>query len=187
MIGRRRNLVVGSALAVPVTAIAIAGCGGSGNANASPHAGSAKNGATVNVRNTKLGNVLVDSQGRTLYLFEKDKTSNSTCTGACASVWPPFRSSGKPKAGAGVKASLLGTTSRSDGKPELTYNGHPLYYYTGDQKAGDTNGEGLDQFGAEWYVLSPAGNKIEGHGSTPASTSASTDFSSTPTAGGRGY
>ena len=69
---------------------------------------------------------------------------------------------GRPKAGSGVNASMLGTTTRSDGKDEVTYNGHPLYYYAGDQKAGDTNGQDLNQFGAPWYVVSPAGNKI-GH------------------------
>jgi predicted lipoprotein with Yx(FWY)xxD motif len=119
----------------------------------------------VNVRNTSLGNILVASQGRTLYLFEKDTGSKSMCSGVCASDWPPFRTSGKPKAGSGVTASLVGTTTRSDGKPEVTYNGHPLYYYAGDQKAGDTNGQGLVAFGAGWDVVSPTGNKIEGSGS----------------------
>jgi predicted lipoprotein with Yx(FWY)xxD motif len=155
----RRSIYLGSALALPAIAVAIAGCGGnSSNANASP----ASSGSTVNVRSTSLGKILVDSQGRTLYLFEKDTGPKSTCFGACASAWPPFRTTGKPKAGAGVTASLLGTTTRSDGNDEVTYSGHPLYYYAGDQKAGDTNGQDLNQFGAPWYVLSPAGKKI-GH------------------------
>jgi predicted lipoprotein with Yx(FWY)xxD motif len=164
---RRRTTLLASALAVPMTALAIAGCGGSSNnANASQPAASGKQStspggaATVNVTNTKLGKILVDSQGRTLYLFEKDKGPKSTCSGACASAWPPFMTSGKPKAGSGARASLVGTSARSDGTREVTYNGHPLYYYAGDQKAGDTNGQDLTQFGAGWYVVSPAGSKI---------------------------
>ena len=162
---RIRSIYVGSALALPLVALAIAGCGGSSdNAKASPSSTKTSNsaGATVNVRSTSLGKILVDSQGRTLYLFEKDKGPKSSCFGACASAWPPFQTSGKPKAGSGTTASLIGTTTRSDGNDEVTYNGHPLYYYAGDQKAGVTNGQDLNQFGASWYVLSPAGNKI-GH------------------------
>jgi predicted lipoprotein with Yx(FWY)xxD motif len=156
---RRRSIYLGSALALPAIVLAIAGCGGS-SSNANANANSA--GATVNVRSVSLGKILVDSRGRSLYLFEKDTGSKSTCSGACASAWPPFRTNGTPKAGSGVTASLLGTTTRSDGNDEVTYNGHPLYYYAGDQKAGDTNGQDLNQFGAPWYVVSPAGNKI-GH------------------------
>jgi predicted lipoprotein with Yx(FWY)xxD motif len=166
---RTGNTLLGTALAVPLAVLAIAGCGGNDdNSGYSPPAASAKpatshrGGATVDVRSTSLGKILVDSQGRTLYLFEKDQGPKSTCSGACAAAWPPLTSSGKPKAGAGVKASLLGTTARSDGSSEVTYNGHPLYSYAGDQGPGDTNGQALDQFGAEWYVLSPAGQKVEG-------------------------
>jgi predicted lipoprotein with Yx(FWY)xxD motif len=165
---RRRNIILAPALAVPMIAVAIAGCGGgSGNANATPSTTttkqpSASGGATVNVRSTSLGKILVDSSGRSLYLFEKDTGSKSTCFGACATAWPPFRTNGKPMASTGVTAALLGTTTRSDGNPEVTYNGHPLYSYAGDQKAGDTNGQALNQFGAPWYVVSPAGKKIVG-------------------------
>jgi predicted lipoprotein with Yx(FWY)xxD motif len=153
----RRSTYLASALTLPLIAVAITGCGGgSDNAKASPSASA----ATVNVRSTSLGKILVDSQGRTLYLFEKDTGPKSTCFGACASAWPPFRTSGEPKAGSGTTASLIGTATRSDGNDEVTYNGHPLYYYAGDSKAGDTNGQDLNQFGAGWYVLSPAGKKI---------------------------
>jgi predicted lipoprotein with Yx(FWY)xxD motif len=99
--------------------------------------------------------------GRTLYLFEKDKGAASACTGACASIWPPLISGGKAAAGGGLSAVKLGTTKRSDGKTEVTYAGHPLYTYAGDAKSGDTRGQGLDQFGAEWYVLTPRGSKID--------------------------
>jgi predicted lipoprotein with Yx(FWY)xxD motif len=170
-----RNVLTCSALLVPMIAVAIAGCGGNddngGNnssSNAPPAASASAStqrggGATVDAQSSgELGKILVDSKGRTLYLFEKDTGPKSTCSGACAAAWPPFTTSGKPKAGAGVKASMLGTTARSDGTREVTYNGHPLYYYAGDQAPGDTNGQNLDQFGAEWYVLAPGGTAVEG-------------------------
>jgi predicted lipoprotein with Yx(FWY)xxD motif len=105
----------------------------------------------------KLGTVLVDGTGRTLYLFEADTSTASTCSGACAAAWPPLVTSGTAKAGSGAKANLLGTTQQSGGMVQVTYNGHPLYLYAGDSKPGDANGEGLSQFGAAWYVLNPSG------------------------------
>ncbi|MBT2490725.1 hypothetical protein J7E96_19835 [Streptomyces sp. ISL-96] len=120
--------------------------------------------ATVAARSSKLGRILVDGKGRTLYLFEADKSEKSTCSGACAQAWPPLTTSGKPKTAQGVKPDLIGTSPRDDGSTGVTYNGHPLYYYQGDKKPGDTNGQELDQFGAEWYVLNADGNKVEGKG-----------------------
>jgi predicted lipoprotein with Yx(FWY)xxD motif len=117
--------------------------------------------ATVRASQSQLGRILVDGRGRTLYLFEKDKHGKSSCNGACATAWPPLIASGKPHAGAGAKASLLGTTKRKDGRRQVTYNRHPLYTFVKDTKMGQTNGEGLDAFGAEWYAVSPAGTKIE--------------------------
>ena len=163
----RRSLF---ALAPAAVAIAIAGCGGGNhhNGNGTSAQADAKAGATpsasatVDARRTKLGRILVDAQGRSLYLFEQDKGTASTCYGACASLWPPLTVSGSPKAGAGIVATKLGTTKRKDGQAEVTYNGHPLYYYAGDQKPGETAGEGLDQFGAPWDVLSTAGKGIDG-------------------------
>ncbi|MFG2794617.1 hypothetical protein [Streptomyces sp. NPDC048419] len=119
-------------------------------------------GATVAVASSKYGSILVDGKGSTLYLFEADTSTKSTCSGSCAAAWPPVLTSSTPKAANGAKASLLGTTKRSDGHAEVTYNGHPLYYYAGDTKPGDTNGEELSQFGAKWYVLNAAGDKVEG-------------------------
>ena len=116
--------------------------------------------AAVAVGTTKLGPVVVNSAGRTLYLFEKDKSPKSTCSGECANDWPPLMASGKPAADTGVKASMLGTTKRSDGKEQVTYNGHPLYTFTGDQNPGDTSGQGVNAFGACWYVVSTAGNQV---------------------------
>jgi predicted lipoprotein with Yx(FWY)xxD motif len=148
-------------------AIAIAGCGGGNNHSTSAPAGANAGttaqpaAGTVRAATTKLGRILVDSRGRSLYLFEQDKGTASTCYGACASLWPPLTVSGSPKAGAGIVAAKLGTSKRKDGKAEVTYNGHPLYYYAGDQKPGDTTGEGLNQFGAPWDVLSTSGKGID--------------------------
>jgi predicted lipoprotein with Yx(FWY)xxD motif len=126
-------------------------------ATAAPHAAST---ATVTVRTTKLGRILVDAQGRTLYLFEKDKGGKSACSGACAKAWPPLMTSGKPKASGGANARMLGTTHRASGT-QVTYDGHPLYRFAGDAKAGQTNGEGSTAFGASWYVLGTNGRKID--------------------------
>jgi predicted lipoprotein with Yx(FWY)xxD motif len=152
--------LLSAAVLVPLVALVAAGCGsGSSNSTATADA-AAGDTATVNVAKTSLGNILVDSQGRTLYLFDKDTGTKSTCSGGCATAWPPLRTSGKPTASGGAKASLLGTTPRSDGKPQVTYNGHPLYGFQGDSKPGDTTGQGNPGFGAPWYVVSPAGNQI---------------------------
>jgi predicted lipoprotein with Yx(FWY)xxD motif len=122
--------------------------------------GSAASGrATVSVRMTKLGKILVDRQGRTLYDFVKDKNGKSACAGACAKFWPPLLTNGKPKAGSGVQSKLLGTTVRKSGS-QVTYGGHPLYLYAGDKKAGQTSGQGSTTFGAPWYVLAPSGHEI---------------------------
>jgi predicted lipoprotein with Yx(FWY)xxD motif len=128
-------------------------------------AGASKSGsATVGAQRSKFGRILVDARGRSLYLFEKDKHGMSSCNGACASLWPPLIASGKPRAGSGVKASLLGRTKRKDGRWQVTYNRHPLYTFVNDTKKGQTNGEGFNAFGAEWYLVSPAGAKVEnGH------------------------
>ena len=117
-------------------------------------------GAVVSVRRTRLGPVLVDTHGRTLYLFDKDHASQSTCFGQCAAVWPPLLTNGRPTAGQGVFASKLGTTRRSPHTLQVTYNGHPLYLYAGDSRAGQTNGEGLNQFGARWWAVTPAGLRV---------------------------
>ena len=103
----------------------------------------------------------MDGSGRTLYLFEADTSNVSTCSGACAQSWPPFVTTGAPQVGAGMNLALVGTTTRSDGAKQVTYNGHPLYYFAGDTQAGDTKGENLHAFGADWYVVSPAGDKVE--------------------------
>ncbi|WP_431984024.1 COG4315 family predicted lipoprotein [Streptomyces qinglanensis] len=144
-------------------AAALGGCSdGGGDGGSSPSPSSSKEAATVEVRSSGLGSILADGSGRTLYLFEADKSRKSTCEGSCAKAWPPVVVEGKggPRAGDGAESGLLGTTERKDGSRQLTYDGHPLYRYQGGGKPGDTAGQGLDQFGAEWFVLDPSGKKI---------------------------
>lgn len=118
-------------------------------------------GITIGVGTTRLGQVLVDASGRTVYLFLADKGTQSACNStACVQYWPPVVTTGAPQAGAGVSASLLGTTTRQDGTTEVTYAGHPLYYFINDKKAGDVTGQGINGFGAPWYVVSPSGMQI---------------------------
>ena len=118
--------------------------------------------ATISLKKVgDLGKVLVNGHGQTLYLFEKDKHGKSACYGQCAKFWPPALTTGKANAGSGVKGSLLGTTKRKDGKSQVTYNGHPLYAFSGDSKAGQAKGEGSKAFGAEWYVVNAKGKKVD--------------------------
>ena len=148
--------------------------------------------AKVAVASSGLGRILVDGRGRTLYLFEKDKHGKSACTGQCASFWPPLIASGKPLATAGAKASLLGTTKRADGRLQVTYNHHPLYTFVKDTKKGQTNGEEVDAFGAEWYAISAAGAKVERAArraaarAAPATTRRHPATGTDPTLSGRG-
>jgi len=117
--------------------------------------------ATVATAPSGLGRIVVDVRGRTLYLFEKDAHGRSACSGTCAVYWPPLLTNGKLSAIQGAKRSLLGTTRRADGTRQVTYAGHPLYLFSGDTSRGQTNGEGLTDFGAGWYALTPAGSKID--------------------------
>ena len=144
---------------------AACGSAAAGVGYAGQHAASAPAvaGDAIQLRMAPLGRILVDRQGRTLYLFEKDAGGSSSCYGACASIWPPLTTTAAPKAAGGLTRPL-GTTKRSDGTTQVTYNGHPLYTYAGDSAAGQTNGEGLDQYGGGWDVLAPDGDKIESDG-----------------------
>ena len=144
--------------ALPLAVLALAGCGGSAS-HALPTTSDGRP-ATFGVANTGLGDVLVDRQGRTLYLFERDSGMTSACTGACAVNWPPLRVRGTPLVGSGARTSDVGTTARPDGIGQLTYNGHPLYTFVNDKKPGDTNGEGINAFGGSWFAVSPAGGKV---------------------------
>ncbi len=174
------------ALALAAPALVVAACGGSSSSTSGPRASTAPAGSTaqtvtVETRSGDLGTFVTDGSGRTLYLFAADHGGTSACTGACLSAWPPLTTSGTPSAGGQVQAGMLGTLSRG-GSLQVTYAGHPLYYYAGDSSTGDTNGQGVDGFGATWWVVSPAGTAITHSpgGGTPAS-------GGSPGSGGYGY
>lgn len=118
--------------------------------------------AVVKTRTTSLGKILVDGKGRTLYLFRKDTGRRSRCSGACAQAWPPVTTRERPEAEGGAKQSKLSTSRRANGKRQVLYNGHPLYRYAFDSAPGDTFGQGLNAFGASWFVLAPSGRAITG-------------------------
>ena len=175
--------LAGAAL-IPLSALAIAACGGGDDTASRPASTStptaktaSATAATVGVANSGLGSILVDARGRTLYLWRADTGRKSTCSGACATAWPPLLTTKRPTAGRGAKASLIGTTKRSDGGEQVTYNQHPLYLFTGDTASGQATGQGSTGFGAPWYVLSPGGNQI----TRAASSSAGVGGSSSPT------
>ncbi len=178
-----RRTRVGVAVATVALLAAVGGCGDdddNGDAGASPSptasptatqsptesptaTAEADEAATVMVREAgDLGPILTDGEGLTLYLFEADEGEESTCNDACAVAWPPLTTSGDPQAGEDADADLLGTTERDDGSTQVTYNGHPLYYFQNDKEPGDTTGQGVVGFGAAWFALTASGDKAEG-------------------------
>jgi predicted lipoprotein with Yx(FWY)xxD motif len=145
--------------------MAVAGTVGFLLADSPAHSSTGSNSAmgtsgTVSLRKTSLGMILVNSRGRTLYLFAKDRGGKSSCTGSCATFWPPLLSATKPTAGSGVKAALIGRTRRSNGTMQVTYNKHPLYTFAFDKTAGQVTGEGLLKFGAKWWGVSAGGTAV---------------------------
>jgi predicted lipoprotein with Yx(FWY)xxD motif len=176
-----------------VSLLVAAGCGSSSSSSSSSNTSSnassaAKGTVAVDLGTTKAGKVLVGPSGRSLYLFEGDKSASSKCSGECAKDWPPLTTSGKPTAGTGVTASRLGITKRANGTEQVTYNGHPLYYFGGDKKSGTIAGQGLDAFGAEWYVVGSSGSKVEKgeakSGSKDSSSSSKSSSGSGSSSGG---
>jgi len=159
---RPRGALIGSAAVLATLACALVPASASQAARAKA--------PVVSMAKTSLGRILVDAHGHTLYLFEKDKNGKSACSGACATAWPPLIATAKPRAASGARASRLGTTKRSDGRVQVTYNRHPLYTFVKDTKKGQTNGEGLNAFGAEWYAMSAAGGKVEKPGAKSSAT-----------------
>jgi predicted lipoprotein with Yx(FWY)xxD motif len=154
-----------------IVAVVIASSGaGATNARSTAPAASA-----ISIKQTSLGKTLVDANGRTVYLFEGDKRDVSTLSQAGRAVWPPFTSTAKPRALNGAVAAHISTIKAANGAAQIAYNGHPLYYYVGDQAPGQTHGQGLNQFGARWYVLAPGGTAI---------TMASSSSTSAPSGGG---
>ena len=155
-----KRTVLAAAMAIALAAGVAAAAAVTHQSSRSLAASSATAGR-VTLHTTKLGKVLATSSGRTLYLFMKDKSGKSACYGQCASNWPPLMKKGTLRAGTGVKAKLLGTTKRKNGKLQVTYNHHPLYLYAGDTGAGQVSGQGLNFFGGKWWVLSAAGKAIK--------------------------
>jgi predicted lipoprotein with Yx(FWY)xxD motif len=147
-----RLFAVGVALGTAFLLVAAAQGGSSSHSRARAH---------VDLRKTALGTILVDGRGRTLYLFEKDRGGVSMCNSACTKYWPPLISHGAPRAGKGVHQSLLRLAVSNNGTRQVTYRGHPVYTFVGDQRTGQTAGEGLDNFGGEWYAVAPNGRKVE--------------------------
>ena len=135
---------------------------------------------TVSLRKTNLGEVLVNSNGHTLYMFARDKNGKSSCSGSCAKFWPPYLQHGKVTAGSGVKASLLGTTRRSNSSMQITYKKHPLYGFALDKKAGQTNGEGNVAFGGKWYAVSAKGAAVVKAPTPSTTTTPTTTYSPYP-------
>jgi predicted lipoprotein with Yx(FWY)xxD motif len=172
-----RPLTLGAAAAAAVALLA--GCGSSSSSSstaastptqstaaatttAATTTAAASTGEMVQTKHTKLGTILVaGAKQRTVYLFEADKGTKSTCDGECAQDWPPVTTSGAPTVGGSAVSADLGTTTRSDGTKQVTYKGHPLYFFEDDKATGDTSGEGSTAFGAGWYVMKPSGSKID--------------------------
>ncbi len=169
-------------LGVPVAAgLLAAACGSAAGSTtpATPASGPA-NATVIESHAGSGGPFLANGSGRAVYLWAADSMNKSTCAGACAGAWPPVTTTGKVTAADGAKAADLGTITRSDGSKQVTYNGHPLYYFAGDSGPGQTNGQGSDNFGAKWWLVAPAGTKITAAdaasgtgGSFPASPSSS--------------
>jgi predicted lipoprotein with Yx(FWY)xxD motif len=172
------------AVALVVAALAVGCSSSTKNAVSTPGSGAGSASASTAVlhtENSKYGQILVDGSGHTLYLLTADSGSKSTCYGTCASFWPPDHTTGMPS-NSGVTASMVGTTTRTDNTMQVTYNGHPLYTFTHDTKAGDVNGEGVTNFGGTWYVVGANGSAIM---SAPAAPAPSTSGSGS--GGGYGY
>lgn len=183
-----RSRLATAVLSLVVFALAVAGCGGgsssSNNATAGENSGSNGGGTVSATEISGLGNVLVDSEGLTVYEFAKDEGTASSCYSACAQNWPPVIATGKPNAGEGAMSSQLGTTKREDGSMQVTYAGHPLYTYAGDTAPGEANGNGLTFFGGKWSVIDEAGEAVAG---TASGSEGAPEETSESSGGGYGY
>jgi predicted lipoprotein with Yx(FWY)xxD motif len=188
---------VGGAVGVAVLAAACASGSSSstgaaapaGSAAAAPSSAASGSAAVIKTASSSGDTFLTDGSGRAVYLWVKDTGNASTCSGACAGAWPPVTTTGAPTVSGSAKASDLGTITRSDGTKQVTYDGHPLYYFSGDSGPGMASGQGSDGFGAKWWLVAPSGSDVtaavasftagSGSGSAPAPASSS--------AGGGGY
>jgi predicted lipoprotein with Yx(FWY)xxD motif len=158
------------------------GSGGSGSGASTSTSSPASGKTVITTKSGSMGTYLTDGSGRAVYLWVKDSMNKSECSGACAGAWPPVPASGGITASGSAKASDLGTITRSDGSKQVTYDGHPLYYYAGDSGPGQTNGQGSDGFGAKWWLVSPAGAAL-----TATSNASSSPTPTTSSTGGGGY
>jgi len=160
------GIPLASALLAAACSSAAASSPSSAPASSAPAAGSSASASTTGTVITthagSAGAFLTDGSGRAVYLWAKDGMNMSACSGACAAAWPPVPATGKLTATGGAKASDLGTITRSDGTKQATYDGHPLYYFVGDSAAGQTNGQGSDNFGAKWWLVAPSGAELTG-------------------------
>lgn len=175
-----KKLRAGGAAAVLVVALIVAGCGSSGSsssassaANAAPSTSPSTGGISVSMANGSQGSYLTAPSGRALYLWVADSNGKSACSGACAAAWPPLITKGAPVAAHGVKSSDLSTITRSGGAKQVTYKGHPLYTFVADTSSGQTKGQGSNQFGAKWWLVSPAGSAITGASSSSGASGGS--------------
>lgn len=167
----RKPRVVIAPMVAALLGLVVSACGGSGGSNQATKSQTKPAGLTISTASGPLGRHLVGASGRTVYLWVADKGSTSTCSGACAGNWPPVIAKAAPIAGGGVTAADLSTTTRANGGKQVTYNGHPLYYYLGDSGSGSTSGQGSDGYGAKWWLVAPSGSAItkSNSGSTSAS------------------
>ena len=173
------GIPLGSALLAAACSSAAAAPASSAPAAGSPASASAT-GTVITTEAGSAGAFLTSGSGRTVYLWAKDGMNMSACSGACAAAWPPVPATGKLTATGGAKASDLGTITRSDGTKQVTYDGHPLYYFVGDSGAGQTNGQGSDNFGAKWWLVSPSGAQITGTDTAAAAAAPAPATSSAP-------
>lgn len=181
--------------AVGVVALTAAACGGSSSTASSPSSSSggtttssgSTGAVTVMTMSGPMGTYLTDGSGKTLYDFASDTSTKSMCTGACASAWPPLTVKGSAKAGSGATASDLGTIKRADGTTQVTYAGHPLYYFSNDAQPGDSTGQGSNAFGAKWWLLDGSGKEITTvAAASPSASSGSGSSGGGSTSGGGG-
>jgi predicted lipoprotein with Yx(FWY)xxD motif len=199
---RTAKFRIGGVAALATAALIIAGCGSSSSSSSTPAAAApaantstasttssaaAATGITLKTAKGSGGTHLAGPNGHALYLWVADSGGKSACSGSCAKAWPPLLTKGKPAAGTGVDASDLGTVMRSDGSEQVTYKGHPLYYFVADTSAGSTKGQGSDGFGAKWWLIAPSGSAITAGATTSASSSGSSSGGSSSSSSSGGW
>lgn len=194
----KQRTTYGLALLAVIGAVVIAGCGGGSSSSSTESSGSEGGGESAATSTSSsggsgtiaasevsgLGTVLVDSGGMTVYEFTEDSGTTSNCYGECEAVWPPVTASGKPTAGEGAMSSALGTTKRRDGTLQVTYEGHPLYTFTGDKAPGEANGSELD---GTWFALDEAGSPVKGHAGAAAGSESESAAEESEESSGGGY